>query len=316
MAAEIVAGLGLGIALAAGALATVTYLGARRAERLAPPIGQFREVAGARLHYTDTGSGPALVLIHGLGGNLRNFAPALIAQLAATHRVIAVDRPGAGHSTVSGPHPDIITQVTMIAELIEQLGVAPAVLVGHSLGGAMALALAQTRPELVASLALVAPFTQPQDEVPQAFRIMTIRSAFARQLVAWLLVGPLGRLTGSVRRSPVFAPEPVPADFAGAGGGALVFRPRAFDATSRDLQSASEEIRAIQAGYGALACPVAVLFGVDDEILAPKLHGEALARQVPGTRLTQVAGGHMLPYTQPDRTARWLAEAIATSANA
>ena len=91
-------GLAIGAAvLAAAALAN--HAVARRTERRHPPRGRFLEVDGVRLHLTERGSGPAVVLLHGNGATAQDFeASGLVDRLAAHHRVIAFDRPGFGHS--------------------------------------------------------------------------------------------------------------------------------------------------------------------------------------------------------------------------
>jgi pimeloyl-ACP methyl ester carboxylesterase len=291
----------------AGGLVLVTLLATRRAERLAPPLGQFRDVPGGRIHYTDQGSGSALVLIHGLGGNLRNFAPALVDHLARTHRVIALDRPGSGYSTTSGATPDLHGQAAMVAALIEALDPGPVTLVGHSLGGALSLALVAARPDLVAALALVAPLTQVITQVPAQFRTLLIGSRWLRLIFGWLVIGPAGLFAGRATELPAFAPDPVPPDFESLGGGALLFRPRTFDAASCDVQSVRDVLPAIVDGYSGIARPVAVLFGRGDQILDPALHGQAFATQIPGAGCTLVEGGHMLPFVHPLITAQWIA---------
>jgi pimeloyl-ACP methyl ester carboxylesterase len=308
------AGFGIGIALATlglgGALALITRSAVRRAERIAPPLGHFRDVPGGRLHYTDTGKGPGVVLIHGLGGNLRNFAPELVDHLALSYRVIAVDRPGAGYSTADGVLPDLPGQAAMIAALVRGLDLGPVTLVGHSLGGALSLALVEAQPDLVAALALLAPLTQPITAVPAQFRTLMIRSSALRSVMAWLVIGPAGLLAGRARQLPAFTPDAVPASFESTGGGALLFRPSAFDAASRDAQSVPDVMPALVAGYGAIARPVHVLFGKGDQILSPAEHGEAFVGQVAGARCTLVEGGHMLPYVHPLPTAQWIAGVI------
>jgi pimeloyl-ACP methyl ester carboxylesterase len=300
-----------GFATLCAVLAFITWLASRRAEANAPPLGRWHDVAGARLHYTDQGQGRTVVLIHGLGGNLRNFAPELVAHLAQGHRVIAVDRPGAGYSAITGPHPDIPQQARMIADLITALDCGPVVLAGHSLGGALSLALVQARPDLVAGLTLLAPLTQPITDVPAQFRALMIRSAGMRALFAWVFMGLGGLLAGMARQMPAFAPDPVPAHFSGQGGGALLFRPATFDAASLDAQGVPDLMPDLVAGYGAIARPVHVLFGRGDQILPPHVHADTLVTQVPGARLTMVDGGHMLPYVHADLTARWIADAVA-----
>jgi len=295
-----------GVLLAAAGLALVTRFAIGRAERLAPPQGQFREVPGGRLHYTDQGRGSAIVLIHGLGGNLRNFAPELVDYLARGHRVIALDRPGAGYSTATGAIPALPGQAAMIATLIEALDLGPVTLVGHSLGGALSLALVEARPDLVARLALIAPLTQVIEEVPPQFRTLMITSPLLRRIVAWLVIGPAGLLAGRAKQMPAFAPDLVPPTFEGHGGGALLFRPDTFDAASQDAQSVREVLPSIVAGYAAIAKPVDVLFGKGDQLLAPALHGEAFVTRIADARCTLVEGGHMLPYVHPLTTAQWI----------
>jgi len=301
----------LAIVLAATGLVVIglilfTVASVRRAERLVPADGRFLDVPGARLHYTDRGSGRAILLIHGLGGQLRNFADPLVTHLARAHRVIAVDRPGSGYSTVVRSYPNLRRQAAMIAALIEQLDLGPVVLAGHSLGGALSLALVLDRPDLVSSLALMAPLTQHLGDAPSAFKILTIRSALVRRLIGWTIVAPFGRHAGKARRSPVFAPETIPANFESQGGGALLYRPPGFDAASRDLQDMPESIPGLMARYPTIARPVSVLFGRGDRILDPMLHGERFVSQVPGATLTLIDGGHMVPFTQPVAAAEWI----------
>ncbi|HSY94892.1 MAG TPA: alpha/beta fold hydrolase, partial [Steroidobacteraceae bacterium] len=98
-AASILGGLLAIILLLAAALALFTLYVRRRVEAAVPALGRFVQVGETRLHIVEQGSGPALVLVHGLGAQLRNFTYALAARLAADFHVICVDRPGCGYST-------------------------------------------------------------------------------------------------------------------------------------------------------------------------------------------------------------------------
>jgi pimeloyl-ACP methyl ester carboxylesterase len=64
-----------------------------------PPLGRFVDIDGGRIHYLEQGSGPTLLLIHGLGGQMRNFAHSLLERLKNNYRLIILDRPGSGYST-------------------------------------------------------------------------------------------------------------------------------------------------------------------------------------------------------------------------
>ena len=70
----------------------------KKAEDLLPPAGTFAQLGATRLHYTDQGSGPVIVMIHGLAGNLQNFTYGVSKPLADNYRVICVDRPACGYS--------------------------------------------------------------------------------------------------------------------------------------------------------------------------------------------------------------------------
>ncbi|WP_308814851.1 alpha/beta hydrolase [Sphingomonas sp. GV3] len=285
---------------------------AREAERMVPPDGAFREVDGARLHYVALGDAgkPAIVMIHGLAGQLRNFSYAMADALADGYRVILVDRPGSGYSVAHGAvQPNLAGQAAMIGQLIAFLGLEQPLVVGHSLGGAVALALAVAHPEHVGGLALIAPLTQDQEQVPAAFRALAAMPAGFRRLMAQTIGTPLSRLNAERTLAEVFAPEPAPSDFATRGGGALAQRPGNIAAAAADLSAASTDMPALVARYRTLAMPVSILFGRDDAILAPDLHGEVTAGQIPGATLQMVAGGHMLPVTQPEVTAAFVATA-------
>jgi pimeloyl-ACP methyl ester carboxylesterase len=296
---------------ALGICALFTLFTARKVEALLPPTGAFVDVPGARLHVREAGQGPAILMIHGLGGQLAHFTYGVAGRLSSRFRVVAVDRPGCGWSTRSaGAQADLSSQAAALAALIDRLGMERPLVVGHSLGGAVALALALEHPDKVSGLALLAPLTHMRDDVPAVFKGLTIASPGLRKLVAWTLAVP-----GSIRKSAstleqVFGPEAVPKDFGTRGGGLLSLRPDAFLGASSDLQALPARLPALEQRYGLLRIPVGILYGKDDRILDWRANGHALADKVPGARLQLIEGGHMLPITNPDACAGFI-EAMA-----
>src|SRR4051812_42252512 len=143
----------IGLAALAGANAVV----ARWTERRHPPRGAFATVDGVRLHYTDRGEGPAVVLIHGNAVTGEDWDTSGVAGiLMRTHRVIIFDRPGFGHST--RPRNDAWTperQADLIHEALIGLAVERPVVVGHSWGAMVALALAQRYQPDIAAVVLL-----------------------------------------------------------------------------------------------------------------------------------------------------------------
>lgn len=291
-----------------GSAFVLTWLIARGVTRRLPPRGRFLDLPQGRIHYLEAGSGRPLVFVHGLGGQLGNFAYALLDRLSDRFRVVLIDRPGSGHSPRSWrASAGLPGQADRISGVIRHLGLERPIVVGHSLGGAVALALGLGHPRLIGGLALIAPLTQPQDTVPAPFRLLAIRSSLLRLAVAWTLATPLAILRSRSVLATVFGPDAVPADFGTRGGGLLGLRPSSFYGASMDLNAAGADMPALAARYPDLAVPVAVLYGTGDRVLCPSEHGEGLKRAWPGTRLDLVPGGHMLPVTDPDRVAAWIA---------
>lgn len=290
-----------------GGLVAYSALSARRAERLAPRDGRFVDVEGARLHYLDMGSGPTVVLVHGLTGQLRNFTYALTEQLIGDFRVIVVDRPGSGYSNYTRPGArGLHAQAAIIGRFVEALRLDRPLLVGHSLGGALALTLATRTPDLVGGLALVSPLTQPLRDAPGIFRPLLIRSPLRRAVIAWTLAVPLARLVRRRSLKAVFGPDRVPPDFAGKGGGALSTRPGVFRAASQEVTEGVGDLEEVVLGYPLLRMPVGILFGRGDRILAPDIHGERTAATIPDADLMLIDGGHMLPLTATKEVAAWI----------
>lgn len=294
-------------AAAVAGLAIFSALTARRVTVAVPARGKFVDVGGDRIHYREAGSGPPLLLIHGLAAQMGSFADALVDDLAADHRVILVDRPGAGHSARGrGASASLHAQADAIAGLIRALDLGRPVLVGHSLGGALSLAVALDHPDLVGGLALIAPLTQVVRDPPPVFRGLAIRSSLARHAVAWTLATPFGLLRGADTLREVFRPDPVPADYPLAGGGALGLRPSAFYAASSDLVALEDVMPGLADRYPTLSIPVSILYGRGDALLDPELHGVSTAREIPFASIDLVDGGHMLPFTAPAATAAWI----------
>jgi pimeloyl-ACP methyl ester carboxylesterase len=296
-------------------LALFTLYTARKVEGFLPPKGRFVDVPGARLHIREFGESnthaPAILLIHGLAGQLSHYTYGVAGRLAERYRVVVVDRPGSGHSTRAADTPaDLSTQAASLAALVRTLGTGKVFVVGHSLGGAVALTLALEHRQLVAGLALLAPLTHMRDDVPPVFKGLTIQSPAMRKLVAWTLAVPASIKNSARTLEVVFGPEPVPKDFATKGGGLLSLRPSAFLSASADMQALPDRLPQVQARYAELRLPVHVLYGKDDRILDWKANGQALVDKVPGARLELVEGGHMLPITQPAVTAAFIEAAL------
>ena len=294
------------LAAALGGAALYTRIATKRIEQKVPVDGDFIDVPGARLHYVDCGTGPAIVMLHGMGAQLRNYTYGVADALAADFRVVLVDRPGSGYSAPTRDQLGILGQAATIAALIERLELDRPLLVGHSLAGAIALGVATHHPNTIGGLALLAPMTQPPQMMP-ALLAGAIKSArFGRTVFANLLGTPLSRAAYGLHWRTIFAPDPVPEDFATRGGGALGDRPISMNAATVELASADKDIAAIVARYGELNLPVALLYGREDQVIDPSVDGRLAIAAIPGATLEMTDGGHMLPVAHPQATADFI----------
>ncbi len=288
---------------------------AAAAKAAVPKTGKMTKVRGGEIHWVESGQGRPIVMIHGLGANLRNFTYALTGKLDGEFRVIALDRAGCGWSTRDGAAQSTLPeQARMIAEFIEKEGLENPLIVGHSLGGAVALTLGLNHKNLIGGLALLCPATQPIEDTPEVFKGLDISSAGVRKLIAHTISGPLGLLMENKIFGVVFAPEPIAPDFWVKGGGKLGRSPGAFITASEDMVYSRESVAEVVGRENELTMPVGVLYAEKDEILDPKLHGEKFA-ELSGADLKILPGrGHMIPLTAPDDCAAFIREMAAKTA--
>ena len=119
---------------------------------------------GQRVHALVQGEGPDLVLIHGSSGNLRDFTYDMVGPLSERYRVIAFDRPGLGYSDPISPEgASLSEQAAVLVAAARQLGAERPIVLGQSLGGAVALAWAVEHPDSLSALVTVSGVAYPWD---------------------------------------------------------------------------------------------------------------------------------------------------------
>jgi pimeloyl-ACP methyl ester carboxylesterase len=290
--------------------AVVTLLGKALIERAHPPRGRFVDVGGLRQHVVDVGANGAapdaelpVILIHGAGCNLEDMRLALGEHLSR-RRLILIDRAGHGWSErrgADGSSPAY--QAAMVREVLDRLGVARAIVVGHSWGGALAVRLALDHPQCVAGLVLLAPPLYPFP------RGMTwFYDIMATPVLGWLiaqtLLLPVGALFIGIGFWGAFLPQMPPPHYIKRAGTLLSLRPKTFLANSRDIAHLQKNLLPQTACYGTLAVPTVVISGDRDLIVAPRQHAMAFAKAVPAAKLVVLPGiGHMLHHAAAERVA-------------
>ncbi|WP_237215682.1 alpha/beta fold hydrolase [Falsiroseomonas oryziterrae] len=293
--------IALGSAAALGALALQSNAAAKRAERENPPRGHFVEAGGIRLHYLarGEGEGPPVVLLHGNAVRAEDWvASGVFDALAARHRVVAFDRPGYGFS--ERPRDRIWgaeAQAEVLAEAFHRLGLDRPVVVGHSWGALVAVALGLDFADSVSGLVLASGYHYPTARADVA--IFSPPAVPVLGDVVRYTVGPLvGGLIAPAMVRRMFAPLPVPPRFTAAVPIPMMLRPWQIKASAEDAATMTLRAASVQSRYGELGrMPVAIVAGSEDRIIDIERHSVRLHGAIPGSRLWAVPRvGHMVHY--------------------
>lgn len=314
----------LGIALGAAAgLATTTaalvWLGNRRVDKwetLTPADaldGDFVTLSdGTRLHYITrapaaSGFRPpsSAILIHGLLDSTEQWR-ANIDALARAHHVWAIDLPGFGFSSrLTTPTYSMKMFARALAEFMDTQGLTRASIVGHSLGGAVALEFAHDFPERVEKLALIAPATYLLQFRPE-LRLARRLPCVPRALMGWTLTHRRAReraLRDALGDPAHFEAEEL----------ARRVRPLRVRGTADALVAmlGSPHRSDLPRDLARITAPTLIVWGARDRAVPPR-HGEYHARALPNARLVILENaGHIPQYEYPARVNALLDEFLA-----
>ncbi|HEU5110664.1 MAG TPA: alpha/beta fold hydrolase [Micromonosporaceae bacterium] len=259
-------------------------------------------VPGGVLAYTAAGSGEPLLLIHGLGGTRRTWRH-IIDPLAATHRVIAVDLPGHGDSDVPAGDYSLGAQAAALRDLLVAVGHRSATVVGHSLGGGIAMQFAYQFPESTSRLILISSGGLGRELTPM-LRAATLPGAQT-------VVSALARLPERLTRRLLPVVAMLPGLVARQDAGPLAeglhrladSRQRhAFVRTARTVIDWRGQTVSATRLLGLLGeLPVLLAWGSEDRTIPPH-HHQSFATQLPDPHLVEITGaGHYPHETDPAR---------------
>ena len=286
-----------GIVVGLAASAILNRVLAKKAERRNPPTGRFITVDGVRLHYVERGTGSPLVLLHGNGSMIQDFKSSGLIDLAAKkYRVIAFDRPGFGYS--ERPRSTVWTpaaQADLINAALIKMGVSQPLVLGHSWGTLVAVALALKYPRNVRALILASGYYYPTVRAD-----VLVLSPPAMPLIGDVLshtISPiLGRLIWPLFLRKIFGPSPVPKKFAGFPE-EMTMRPSQIRASAAETALMIPAAYSFREAYGHLKMPVAIVAGREDRVIevqqSADLHrdiAQSTLRCIPNT-------GHMVHQT-------------------
>ena len=289
----------VGAGAALGGLKLYSDYKRRQFHKQTTPIGQFVDVNGLDIHYLSKGNGRPVVFIHGVNGIIQDFTMSMFDCAAKEFSAIAFDRPGHGHSQrlpLNAGSP--IEQAKAIHTAIQTLGIEKPVIVGHSWGGALALAYAIQFPEDVSGIVVLAGYVIPHNE-PLVWLTKIPNAPVIGSLVSDCLLIPFGTVYTELYSWPGFYPNPVPPNYI------KTVRPYVLDAeqfrnNAEDLYSLNLALLDMYPNYRNLKMPDAIVHGAKDRIVAVR-HSTVLHEVIPESTLTILPNaGHQLHYTEPD----------------
>ncbi len=252
-----------------------------RAEQTHPPVGQFITVENTAVHYTLQGNGPVVILLHGAGGNLRDFTFELVAKLTPTYTVLAFDRPGHGYTKAlhnRGESP--AEQAKLLQAVTQKLGISKAILAGYSYGGAVALAWALDYPETVEGLVLMSAVSNPWVKPP----------SFLYALAAGPITGPIFTTLISAYApksmiddslASLFTPQKPPKNYLSHIGAGLSMRKSTLRTNGLQVHNLLPYIQQQSKRYQQLTLPIEIIHGAKDTTVPAAVHADVLARQLP-----------------------------------
>jgi pimeloyl-ACP methyl ester carboxylesterase len=303
------------IALGLGAVLTSGLAAWRAAQITAafPPLGDFVTVTGGRVHYVQAGQGPDVILLHGAGGNLRDYTFALMDQLSTRYRVTAFDRPGLGHSdrvpgVATGPFAtqgaSPADQVAMLRAAARALDIRAPIVVGHSYGGIVALAWATTGlgradPTNASAVVSFAGVAMPWPGDLGSYYAVN-GSALGGALVIPLISAFVPQSTVDNVVAVTFDPQTPPAGYIRYLGGELALRPATFRANVRQVNRLRPFVVEMAELYPQLTLPIEIIHGTADTSVPIQVHAEELIKIAPTANLVRLEGiGHQPHHASP-----------------
>jgi pimeloyl-ACP methyl ester carboxylesterase len=268
---------------------------------MSAPETKTVRIHGREVAYVAAGDGPVLLLVHGMAGTCESWRE-VIEPLARDHTVIASDMPGHGASEPSGGDYSIGALAAGLRDLLLALGHDRATIVGHSLGGGVAMQFAYQYPEMVERLALVSSGGLGP-EVSPVLRAAALPGADLFIGATASVGSQVGSLLGRGLGLLGLRPDPDVAEVARSYASLSDSdRRAAFLATVRAvIGTGGQRINAADRLYLAEAVPVLIVWGADDSII-PVSHGKDAHEAIPGSRLEVFEGvGHVPQLEAPGR---------------
>jgi pimeloyl-ACP methyl ester carboxylesterase len=270
-----------------------------KAEARYPPLGQFVEIDGRQVHVFVEGAGPDLVILHGAGGNLRDYTFDFVDRVKDRYRVIVFDRPGHGWTEQTDQTLDAAfaneadgpeAQAAFLHAAATKLGVRRPIVMGQSFGGSVAMAWALNHDP--AAVVMVSGVSHPWPGTLSASYRVGGTSFGGGVVIPVVAAFPPGDTDETLRG--IFAPNPMPDGYATYFGVPLSLRRETLRANSRQVNTLRPHVVRMAERYPDLDLPIEIVHGTEDTIVPLAVHSIPLSERAPGANLIRLEGiGHM-----------------------
>lgn len=268
--------------------------------------GKYTEISGIKIRYNQIGKGQDILFIHGVPGSIEDWEP-VISSLSSNYRVTVYDRPGHGYSSGEKIGYNLEHNANIALGLINELHLENVLVVGHSYGGSVIMALAVRNPHQIKAFIPVAGATYPVENIEPIYsliRIPIIGRGFAA--VASSLIGPSMIKDGL---NEAFHPNEdiIPESFIDTRV-KIWLQTKVLVSTAREELNLNSDLEKIIPDYGNISKEFFIIHG-DNDLFVPKGDSLKLHKIIRNSKLLILSNtGHQVQYARPDILIRTINE--------
>jgi pimeloyl-ACP methyl ester carboxylesterase len=260
--------------------------------------GKYIEISGINVRYNQIGKGQDILLIHGVPGSIEDWET-VISSLSSNYRVTVYDRPGHGYSSAKKIGYNLEHNAKIALGLINELHLESVIVVGHSYGGSVIMALAVRNPHQIKAFIPIAGATYPIKNIEPIYsliRIPIIGRGFAA--VASSFIGPTMIKDGF---NEAFHPNEdiMPESFIDTRV-KIWLQTKVLVSTAREELNLNSDLEKIIPDYGNISKKFFIMHG-DNDLFVPKGHSLKLHKTIKNSKLLMLSNtGHQVQYARPD----------------
>ena len=259
--------------------------------------GKYIEISGIKVRYNQIGKGPDILFIHGVPGSIEDWEP-IISSLSSNYRITVYDRPGHGYSSAEKIGYNLEHNANIALGIINKLHLKNVIVVGHSYGGSVIMALAVRNPHQVKAFIPIAGATYPVENIEPIYsliRIPIIGRGFAA--MASSFIGP-AMIKDGLREAFHPNEDIIPEGFIDTRV-KIWLQTKVLVSTAREELNLYSDLEKIIPDYGNISKRFFIIHG-DYDLWVPKGDSTKLHKIIRNSKLLILSNtGHQVQYERP-----------------